>query len=117
MVRKGKTIIRYRTKRVKTRVKHPKTHSILGTFFGAYGLALPFIKPLPNDEMPISYILGHPEKTFPQKIQALTLRLDANIHRLWPEMLEYTIAGAIISWIGKKYLKDSTQVSKHWRVM
>jgi hypothetical protein len=118
MVRKEKTIIRYRTKRVKARVRHPKTHSILGTFFGAYGLALPFIKPVPNEnEIPINYILDHPELSPSQKVKAFSLRVDANLHILWPEMIKYVLTGAVISWIGNKYTKDKTQVSKHWRIM
>jgi hypothetical protein len=116
MVRK-KTEIRYRTKRIKTRARHPKTHSIFGTFLGAYGLSLPFITNPPNHDSPISYIFGHPELDTKSKVSMITWCINQNTKRLLPEMLGYALAGALVSWIGKKYLGNTTQVSKHWRIM
>jgi hypothetical protein len=115
MVKKGKTIIRYRTRKVRTR-HTPKTHSILGTFFGGMALATPFIHPMSNGLSPIDYLMDT-ARDYRYRIHWFTANLQVNIMNTWPKMLGYALSGALVSWLGKKYVKDNTQISKHWRII
>jgi hypothetical protein len=79
-------------------------------------LATPFITPLPNGLTPIDYLMM---KDWPnqQKMHYFIINLQGNIKNTWPKMLGYALSSALVSWLGKKYVKDNTQISRHWRLM
>jgi hypothetical protein len=111
-----KTVIRYRTRKVRTRRHSPKIHSILGTFFGGMALAEPFLFPKPNGDTVVGIWLRQ-DYDIQKKIRDSGYWIRWELENHWPKLLGYAIAGGLISWFGKKYLGNTTQISKHWRII